>query len=228
VLALTAALAPAATAQTASQTQDSPISVWDQPGTDLLDGVGSWVYVAPEAAPGPSQGSPGSYEYLLSFAYPGLHVGFIGLATRPEGRFVGLVLATDPSTPAVTVPFDWQPGRFYYLLVYHLGGDTWGGWVYDYGAGTWTFVGQVVAPPGWGLITPSSRTLVDLKDPITAPTCSAYPRTDAYFFPPVGYRGTSFSVASLRLNYVQPGDCPSATTMEYGWAHYRLGADPTG
>ncbi len=225
-VALVGTLIPAATAQTADKTQDVPISVWDQPGPELLDGVGAWVYIAPQAPPSANQGSPDGYEYLLSFAYPGLNVGFIGLSTRPEGRFAGLTLVTNAGVPPATVPFDWSPGHFYYLLVYHLGGGQWGGWVYDYSASSWTFVGQVAAPAGWGLLTPSSRTLVDQKDQITAPTCADYPRTDAYFYPPVGYRGTSFTVATLRFNYVQPGECPSQTTMEYGWAHYRLGADP--
>lgn len=218
-----AATLASASAQTAPKAQEGPTTIWDHPGgAELLDGVGAWVYVAPQAPAGPDQLAVADYQYLLSFNYPGLRMGFIGLASGAEGKFAGMVLVDNP-VPAARVALDWQPGRFYYLLYYSLGGNQWGGWVYDLAANSWTFIGRITAAEGWGRLTPSSRTMVSWDGPQAA-DCAAYPRTDAYFYPVVGYRGTSFSIASLGFHYVQPGDCATQTSIEYDWVHYRLGA----
>jgi hypothetical protein len=225
VVALLAAIVPAVSAQTPpSQTQEGPFSVWNQPGAEPLDGLGAWVYVAPKAVPGTED----PYDYLLRWDLSGTGasqgMGFIGLATRPEGTMAGMSLVSSVPQATVLTPFNWSPGHFYYLLVYRSSTDHWVGWVYDYSAQAWTIVGQLTAPVGGGLLSPSSRTLLEQA---TGRPCAGYPRSDVFFYPPVGYRGTTVSLATLGSHGVAPGECPTATSVEYDWVHYRLGTAPS-
>jgi hypothetical protein len=231
-LALLAGIAPSATAQVSGASQEAPSTTWVQPGADPLDGLGAWVYIAPEGPPAPTQGSPGGYEYLLRFNLqpPSPQAfGFIGLSTRPDGsHFAGLVMVSSVPQPTDRVDFAWAPGQFYYLLVYQVGVSEWVGWVYDYSAASWTIVGQVTAPEGSGRLSPTSATTVDYQSGggSSGLGCFGYPRTDVFFYPPVGYRGSTVSLATLGSHSVSPGDCPTTTSVEYDWVHYRLGADP--
>ncbi|HEV2758153.1 MAG TPA: hypothetical protein VGV86_01175 [Acidimicrobiales bacterium] len=211
-------------APASAETQETPSTVWTQPGGPgrVIDGVGTWVYVAPQAPAGPNQ-LPQSYAYSLAFSFPNQASGFMSLTTGPGGKAARLSLST-----IVEVPYDWTPGRFYFLYVHHLQGGLWGGWVMDWVRGDWTYIGSVQAPAGYGLLGTSSRTRVWWPGSAGAAAgCSSYPRTDAYFFPTLGYTGAEWTIGTMGLQHVQEGDCDSQTEMlSNGWVHYRLGADP--
>lgn len=208
---------------------DAPTTIWQQPGpaADLVEGLGTWVYVAPESPAGAAQLSPAAYRYALGFSFPGLHLGDVELTSGPQGHVARLAITTVPYA-GVEVPYDWVPGRFYFLYVHHLQAGAWGGWVMDWAAGTWTYVGTVEVPADWGLLTKSSRTMLLWPGAAgRAADCTGYPRSDGYFYPPLGFAGGSYTVATFDFHYVTPGDCPSQTDIsDNGWVHYRLGADP--
>ena len=227
--ALAVLTATPASAQVGFVTQEVPSTIWTQPGPpgDLNDGVGTWVYVLPQAPVGPSQRAD-SYDYALSFSFPGLgRLGFISLYTGQGGTRARLSLTEGSAT--VDIPYNWSPGRFYFLYVHHLQNGHWGGWVMDWDAGVWSYIGSVQAPAGWGLLTKSSRTRVWWPGAAGTPTaCSAYPRTDAYFFPTLGYTGSNFTIGTFDFHHAQEGNCPTQTEiLPNSWVHYRLGADPT-
>lgn len=229
LLSTTIVQAPASAQVFGGKGIDTPTTIWQQPGPpgDLLDGIGTWAYVAPQAPKSPAQLSPENYQYLLSFSFPGLHLGFVGLTAGPQGHTARLSVTTNPDT-TVEIPYDWTPGRFYFLYVHHLQGGAWAGWVMDWAAGTWAYIGTVNVPADWGLITKSSRTMVFWPGGAgRAAECTGFPRTDAYFFPPLGYSGDGYTVGTFDFHYVTPGDCSSSTEiLGNDWVHYRLGADP--
>ena len=61
----------------------------------------------------------------------------------------------------------------------------------------------------------------------TPADCSGYPLTDAYFFPALGYTGSTFQIGTLAYHYsgVFPkGPCPaSAEILDNRWVHYQVG-----
>jgi len=78
-------------------------------------------------------------------------------------------------------------------------------------------------PPTWGKLAPSSTTVAAWYGP-TAASCSAYPRSDVSFSPPLGYIGTTATTAPSATTATLPGDCTVETSVVAGvWAHYRLG-----
>src|SRR5947208_5005580 len=162
VLAVAAAasviLSPGPASAAVPNLPDIPISNWDQPGSEPLDGLGMYLYVAPDS-PGPSQ-LPGEYDYELLFSYEGSQLpGALGLGRGPNGpgggKFVGFATG---SSGTVVVPYEWSTGRLYFLFVHRLGDGAWGAWVYDVWADAWTFVGQGQTPVAWGRLAPRSRT----------------------------------------------------------------------
>ncbi len=209
------------------KTQERPSSTWVQPDPRPLDGLGTFLYLS-APAPGPAQGSPLGYEYTLGFRFEDGSGGVLVLGHQHGRKVAGFGLL--PGHLVATVPFDWSFGHAYLLFTYRLGGDQWGAWVFDLTRASWTFIAHQAAPAGAGGITPTSTTQVDY-DPTLAPTgaadqstCAFFPRVDAYFFAPIGWRGGTPSVATLGANAVAGGDCPTTTTTVLGWQHYRLGA----
>ena len=202
---------------------DSVRSTWSQPGTEALDGLGTYLYVAPEPAPGASQ-LPAAYDYVLDFVYDGAQVpGGIGLGSQGPGGARFAALATGGSG-TVVLPYEWSAGRLYFLFVHALGEGAWGGWVLDVWADQWTFIGQGSTPVEWGRLSPSSGTVVSWEaDPASANPCRAYPRTDAYFTPAFGVRNGSFTLGTPAGEFVHPNGCPAEISTVLGWAHYRLG-----
>jgi hypothetical protein len=223
----------------AAHIQRVPQVLWTVPGPEPLDGIGQWVYVAPIPPAGPVQQPTTGYVYGLGFSSSGGR-GTLGLSRDGQGGIAGIQLVPpsggDPAP--VTVRYDWSPGKFYFLLAYHLEGDAWAGWVLDNAASAWTFVGTVQAPAGSGLLAPTSVTTVGGAESQTRPafsqvalgaasgTCRVFPQVDAYFYPPVGYRGTATAQATLTEGTYRLGDCPTQLTVEADWAHIRLGSPP--
>jgi hypothetical protein len=219
--------ATAAGAQTATKSQDQPSSTWTVPGTLPLDGLGAFLALTAPPA-GPAQGSLLGYEYTLVYGLQGGSVGVLALGARNGQKVAGFGLI--PDHPVVTVPFEWSFGHVYFLYTKRLDATRWAAWVLDWSSGAWTFIGLQTAAVGAGGIVPTSlSTWVDydgsLGPPTTADqsTCGFYPGVDAYFYPPIGYRGTAMSTATLTGDSVVKGDCPSTTSAFNGWRHYQLG-----
>jgi hypothetical protein len=222
-----------------------PMHEWFYPGTEGLDGVGTWIYVDPPGTPGPNQLSNRDYVYEELFAINHGGHGAIGLGADAGGPLVGLRLdppgVFDPAIPPVTVRYPWQPGRIYFLLAYALGGGQIGGWVYDLGAATWTYFGSIQAPADWGNFHPGSAATVHgargmplpspfSPEPLSTPgvaDCSQFPRAGVWFSQPYGWRGTTPVSPYLDANDPTFG-CPSQTETANGWFHQTLGTAPTG
>ncbi|MDQ6727317.1 MAG: hypothetical protein M3066_14295 [Actinomycetota bacterium] len=227
IASVTAATMGAATADAGPpKSQAQPSSTWIQPGTAPLDGLGTYVYVAPSTS-GPGQGSVLGYEYTLVFRFEDRSGGVLALGYQNGRKVAGFGLI--PNNPVSVVPFDWAFGRFYFLRLYRLGPHQWGGSVYDPSAARWTFIAQQAAPTAAGGIVPTSSTRVDY-DATTAPTpgadqstCAFYPRMDAYLSAPTGWRGSVTTTAKLDHNTVDQGDCPATVTPSYATQHYALG-----
>jgi hypothetical protein len=225
-----------ASAVAVQPTQDVPSSTWIQPdpGQQFEDGVGTFIFVAAEAPTGAGQLPASNYEYLLTFEFDHLRFGNVGLATGPGGTVARLALEPDiysgTAGTSVEISYPWLPGHFYFVYAAHLGGDLWGASILDWSTGVWSYIGAVQAPPGWGTLVPASITKVRWAPDAPRPaTCAGYPRTDAYFFTPLGVTGSVITEASLYGHFPTSGDCASQTDMLTDtWVHYRLGADPTG
>jgi len=210
--------------------QQAGTSNWVQPGSAPLDGTGVYVY-AHAPTPGPGQGSPVNYEYDLDFSLEHGGGGFVAFGYRRGAKVAGFNFVGTPDEVA-TVAYDWTFDHFYFLLAYRLTETSWGGWIYDYAAATWTFIGARTAAAGTGGIAPTSGTVVEYGNGVPVPpgadtaTCAAYPRVDAYVYPPIGWRGLTTTVATLGSSIAPVGDCPAVTTTEFGWQHYQLGSLP--
>ena len=206
--------------------QEQPRSTWVQPGTGPLDVLGAF-FLPFAPAPGPTQASPLGYEYTLGFDFEDGSGGVLVLGHQNGQKVAGFGLF--PSHLVDIVPFDWEFGHVYFLMVHRLSPVDWGAWVYDWSATTWDFVGQQRVPAGTGGIVPTSTTGVDF-DASLAPapsadpsSCSFYQRVDTYVHPPLGWRGSVLSLATLGASTAAPGDCPGTTTDFHGWQHYALG-----
>jgi len=225
------ALVMVVTAAGAAQAADPPPpdqagSVWQQPGTGPLDGLGTFVYVAPPAAPGPAQASPTKYEYSLVFHLEDSSLGILTLGHKNGQKVAGFGML--PSTQVSTVAYDWKYGQIYYLLTYRLSATQWGAWVYDWSAASWSPIAVQTVPGTTGRMLPESTTLVDIDGDTPAPsgtdtTCARYPRIDALFYAPMGWRGDVITSATLKGAAGFNGPCPSTTATVNGWQWYNLG-----
>jgi len=212
----------------APPTQQRPRSAWAVPGTGPLDGIGAFLFVnAPTA--GPAQTTVTGYEYSMFFGFEGNSMGVMALGHKDGQKVAGFLLA--PSNPLIaTVPFDWQFGRIYYLLTYRIAVDVWAAWVHDFSANRWTHIASLTAP-GIGRMHPHSSTGVEYSStPMSMTnenTCAIYPRVNAFWHPPTGWRGNDMTPATLVSgNTVGAGDCPATVTTTDGWQHYALGSAP--
>jgi hypothetical protein len=223
-----------ATAQTpAGKTQEVRGRTWLQPIPDeaFNDGLGTWMYVAPEPAAGAGQLSPNDYEYVMTMVFLNLRFGDFALATGPTGKVARLSLSEWGIRPmgSIEVPYDWSPGRFYFLYTHHLTGPDWGAWVMDWATGVWTYVGTISTPADWGLLIKSTTATVRWAKAGPLPAdCSGYPRTEAYIYPPLGYSGSQFTVP---VSYSEWGDdankCPTQSEiLPNGWAQFSAGVSP--
>ena len=202
-------------------------SVWLQPGTGPLDGLGTFVAVARPPAPGPGQGSPTKYEYSLIFHLEDGSLGVLALGHKNGQKVAGFGMV--PTTLVSTVPYDWKYDHIYYLLTYRLSATQWGAWVYDWSAATWTIIAVQTVPATTGRMLPESTTLVDFDGDTPAPagtdtTCARYPRIDALFTAPAGWRGAAITSAILKGPAGFDGPCPSTTAAVNGWQWYTMGS----
>jgi sugar lactone lactonase YvrE len=212
-----------------SVSPQNPYSVWNQPASTPLDGIGSWVATANDPAPGAGQ-LPPAYVYGQVFGFANSSAaGTVALVTAPTGKAaVFTVREPNGTSHDVVVAFSWTAGRLYFPLVYRLGPGRWGAWVYDHATSAWTAIGELQLPDSWGKLAPTSLTTVGWFGG-TAASCSAFPRADVLNHPPTGFVGGTATTASLGTNSNGPGSCPAQTTIEFdAWARYRVGASLNG
>ncbi len=228
----------AASAQVETHAQAVPSARWGVPTQELANGIGQWVYVAPIPAAGQDQLATTGYHYGPIF-FPKDANAIVALSTDEQGPIAGISInGSGPYPSTAIIRYDWSPGKFYYLLAYHLGGTLWAGWVYDHAASTWTVIGAVEAPTS-GLLHNLSRSEVrgaqgrpgtpfgGWSGGANSQPCTAFPRVDAYSYPPVMYYGTTFTLAQLDSVHRESGaDCPTEDSVEHGWFHVRLGTLP--
>lgn len=212
-----------------SITPKGAYAAWAQPISAALDAVGTWVVPVnvPVAAAG--QLSPSYlYAHYFSFTQSGSALGVIGLVATGGTKLAGFGIVDEAGAAhSVGLPFDWVAGRAYYLFVAQLSPTVFGGWVYDYTAAAWTFVGQVSLPAALGKIASATLTEAVWFGPASG-TCSAFPHAEAYFYPPVGYAGGGTTQATMaNAGPTAAGSCPATATTELSpWIHLRLGAAP--
>ncbi|MEA2842989.1 MAG: hypothetical protein QOJ69_660 [Actinomycetota bacterium] len=227
-----------ASAQLATHRQSVASPGWAAPWPAYPEhpfGIGQWVYVAPIPPAGPAQLPTTGYVYGLSFVTEGAS-GVIGLSSDAEGPIAGIKMAASSPNPSLaTIRYDWSPGKFYFLLAYHLGNGLWAGWVYDNAASAWTPIGAVQSPTAGHLSLLSVNTLYGARG---APTtgfaqdgadteqpCRAFPRVDAYFYPPVHFWQSTFALSTMGGGFgFGSGDCLTEATREFDWVHVRLGS----
>jgi hypothetical protein len=208
----------------AARRPQMPYSVWMQPSGVPLDGIGSWVGVLTEPTAGTGQLPPAYlFGHYFGFVNGGGALGVIGLAAGPTGKTAVLAVVAADGTPHISaVPFDWTAGALYYPLVYQTGPGSWGGWVLDYSANTWTHIGVLALPPAWGKLAPATVTAAPWFGR-TAGTCAAFPRSDVLFYPPVGYVGATVGLATPRAAGAGAGECPPVISNVGPWARYQVG-----
>lgn len=202
-------------------------TVWLQPGTGPLDGLGTFVYVGQPLAPSPGQGSPAGYEFSMVFHLEDGSLGIVVLGQKNGQKVAGFGML--PSTLVSTVPYDWKYNHIYYLLTYRLSATQWGAWVYDWSAASWSLIAVQTVPGTTGRMLPEATTLVDY-DATTAPPagtdtrCAVYPRIDALFYAPMGWRGDVITSATVKGSAGFDGPCPGSTTTINGWQWYTVGS----
>ena len=209
---------PVAAAEPAAH--DQAATVWVQPGTAPLDGLGTFVYVAQPPEPGPTQGSPEKYEYSMTFDLEdgSLAVLALGHQNGQKAAAFGIV----DHTLFTVVPYDWKYGQIYYLLTYRLSATQWGAWVYDWTAARWDVVAVLTVPETAGRMLPEAATVVDY-DAGPAANCAHYPRVDAMFYAPMGWRGDVITSATFKEYGGYDGPCPSTTAAVNGWHWTTMG-----
>ncbi len=202
-----------------------PYTVWAQPTAVPLDGIGNWVYPVNEPAATDGQLPPAwFYAHYFGFESGGASAQ-VGLVTKPDGKFaVFSVFEANGTAHNAVIAFDWTAGRFYFPFVFQVSPGTWGAWVYDDAAGTWTPIGALTLPAAWGKLAPASITAVTWLGP-TAGACATYPRADVAVYAPFGYVGAAGSVAAVTSNGAGAGECPPVSSVDGPWARYVVGAD---
>jgi hypothetical protein len=229
LMAMLGTVGPLGTVPAVAQVAVEPeadISVWNAPSS--MDGVGSWLATVNDPAAGPGQALP-AYAYLHFFYFENSDAfGFISLDVDGGQKSATFAIynPADDTFVGNTVPFNWTAGRLYFPLVYGLGHGTWGGWVYDHAAASWTFIDGETVPLTWGKLRGVSATSVMwVGDPLSS--CSAFPLADVMRYPPYGFVGGTIATSLAWTVDTIPGDCPVETSAQEGWVRYRVGAGAT-
>jgi len=227
-----------------------PSSSWSTgmggpPLAPALDGLSTWLATFADPVAGAGQAPP-QYAYFLDFTITDFFFfapGRISLDVVGDQKFA--TLAVDDFSKdlperhhQVRVPFAWSGNSFYFLWVNRLADGVWGGFVYDYTAATWTYIGNV---PVLATSVPAARmsqyaqTGVAWTGPDLA-TCAAYPQAVAVNLSPFGFIGSTpvETVLNGRADQASvpsaSGDCPSTSGFFSfpHWDYYVAGSAPPG
>ena len=115
------------------------------------------------------------YAHYFPFTQSPSAIGVIGLVTSAGTKLAAFGIVDGAGQAhTVGVPFDWLVGLAYYLFAAQLSPTSFGGWVYDQTAASWTFIGQVDLPAAIGKIAPATITQTIWFGP-TGGTCRGSP-----------------------------------------------------
>jgi len=201
-----------------------PLSLWTYPSVSSLDGVGGWMIPFNEPTAAPGQMDP-AYVYSQSFWFSDVRAsGVISLGLGPTGKTASLTITrVNGTTDRAQIAYPWVGGGAYFLLVYHLGGGHWGGWVVDGATGSWTVIGSLMVAPQDQTLYPATVTHMAWSGAATA-DCAAYPLAQALLLPSSGY-SAGVARASSHVPVARAvGDCPTTMWDGPGWEYYALGS----
>jgi hypothetical protein len=196
------------------KTQAIPVTLWNVPGVASVDAIGSLVASVNVPTPAAGQSTENKWAAGMVFRFVGdtAPFGVISLDTDGTQKFASLALNSGSAVvDTERFPFDWQAGRYYFPLVVILPGSAVAGFVYDFDAAAWTFVGSVRAQSAWGELSPASATLLlwygsQLDD------CALYSRADHFRYAPYGIKAGNTITSTAGGDGVVPGDCPATVT----------------
>ncbi|MGH9278448.1 MAG: hypothetical protein ACRD12_10150, partial [Acidimicrobiales bacterium] len=206
---------------------ETPWSAWAHaaPPFARLDGLGTWMVPVDDPVAAPGQ-TPPSYLYAQMVGFTNdPAIGLIGLVKGPSGKYAQLAVRHgDGHWDSVAIPFHWQANRFYFPLVYEVGPGTWGGWVYDHTAATWSPIGTIQLSPNAGKLRTQSFTTVVWTGPTVA-GCAELSRADVLMHPPIGYYGGWTTTVGTPDGWGEhPGGCPAEmSTVADVWTRYEVG-----
>ncbi len=213
----------------ASHGQTLGLTVWSASGASALDGVGSIVAVAEVPSPLPGQATENRWSIAHAFYFLGdsRPFGMISLDTDGAERYATIALNTGSSVAGVRrLAFPWQAGKLYLPLAV-VSGSAVHGFVHDFDARTWTYIGSVPLPGSYGRLTAASTTFLWWYG-ADQPDCASIPRVDHYRNGPLGVvNGNPQSIPSTAVtDDVIGSDCPATTTTDPNpsWRRYSAGS----
>jgi hypothetical protein len=205
--------------------QNLPIATWTLPA-QAYDGIGSWMVLGNVPTAGAGQVAP-AYAMVHEFDFinhPEADA-LVMLGIDGGARFAEFIVYwNDGRILEATMPFEWQPYRWYFPFVYKAAEGIWAAFVYDLTAATSTYIGSHVVPAEWGAIDRETYLYVDwFGDPPA--TCAGYPHADVYRMAPTGYVGQVASQSSLTTTTNITGTCPGtvASYPDANWSHFLMG-----
>ena len=211
------------------KTQAIPVSLWNAPGvTGGVDGIGSLFAGVNVPAPAAGQ-TENQWAAGLVFRFTGDPdpFGVISLDTDGSSRFATLSLNDGEAVVETErFAFDWDQDKFYFPMVVMLPGNAVAGFVYDFDATAWTFVGTIRADSAWGELSQASATLLlwygELQE-----DCALYPRADHFRYAPYAFDGGATITSTHGGDAVVPGDCPATVTeaSDPNFRRYEAGSE---
>lgn len=207
-----------------------PHTVWEQGGSDGVDGLGSWIGIAEDPVASAGQAAP-SYFFAQTFFFenkaPG---GIIGLTTSNGAKHVVFgVIDANNNTQAFSKAYNWIPGNFYLPMVVATGDGRATGFVYDLTNNVWTPIITLGIPQAWGKLGRTSVTWTSWTGPVQD-SCAKYPRVDVFRYPSAGFTGLGtdnigLSIATPATHATLAGNCQTSETVGPApWVHSQLGA----
>jgi len=130
----------------------------------------------------------------------------IGSSGPACGRFSG-----EGEGESCSVAYDWQLNRPYRLLVWRSGEggyNWWSAYVQDLYAGTYTFIGRILVPRGWGGLSSLSVMWTEYFRALAS--CADQPYSRVRFGVPTADGRVSPSTRSNELSAVGPDTCANA------------------
>ncbi|HEX2258396.1 MAG TPA: hypothetical protein VHJ40_01450, partial [Actinomycetota bacterium] len=208
-------------------TQEIPYSVWAQPSSTPLDGLGSWLAVNKDEDAAEGQLAP-QYAHSQIFWLGSTNTpGLVSLVRDGDDKVATFHVLDDEGEQVKGIPFEWEEGGFYLPLVHRLADGRWGAWIFDWakrdqGDAAWTFIGELTSP-GRNKLSPVSATLSFWFGELTD-DCAKYPAAEVLRHPTLGLAGGQGSIANLAGHDAAGGDCNSVLSTELDvWEYYRLG-----
>lgn len=135
-----------------------------------------------------------------------------------------------PCGQQTLIPYNWTAPKNYATYIVRMSPDRWAGYIHDQTANTWTLVGIITVPSGWGDLGWWSVSWIEWYGAHPT-TCPGFPDANVYFYPPISYHPAYYSGnSSAQSNGTGTGDhhsrggCPSSVTNDLPpWKHHIMG-----